>query len=113
VRHKDFAQMSADELGAAMRYIREATLLWKQVPSRRLTSDPRGQRIDLRRTLRASLRAGGELIELKRRAPGQRLPTLVALLDISGSMSEYSRVVLHFLHALAENSGGVSCSAQR
>jgi len=108
LRHKDFAQMSADELTAAMRYIREATLLWKHVPSRRLVSDPRGHRIDLRRTLRASLRSGGELIELKRRAPGRRLPPLVALLDISGSMSEYSRVVLHFLHALAEGRGGVS-----
>jgi uncharacterized protein with von Willebrand factor type A (vWA) domain len=108
LRHKDFAQMSAHELGAAMRYIREATLLWRRVPSRRIMFDPRGHRIDLRRTLRASLRAGGELIELKRRAPGKRLPPLVALLDISGSMSEYSRVVLHFLHALAESRGGVS-----
>jgi hypothetical protein len=54
------------------------------------------------------LRAGGELIDLKRRAPGGRLPPLVALLDISGSMSEYSRIVLHFLHALAETRGGVS-----
>jgi uncharacterized protein with von Willebrand factor type A (vWA) domain len=54
------------------------------------------------------LRADGELIEPKRRAPGKRLPPIVALLDFSGSMSEYSRVVLHFLHALAESRGGVS-----
>jgi uncharacterized protein with von Willebrand factor type A (vWA) domain len=108
LRHKDFAQMSADELSEAGRRIREIPLLWERVPSRRLVPDPRGHRIDLRRTLRASLRAGGEPIELKRRAPGKRLPPLVALLDISGSMSDYSRVVLHFLHALAERRGGVS-----
>ncbi len=108
LRHKDFAQMSADELTEAERRIREIPLLWERIRSRRLVTDPRGHRIDLRRTLRASLRAGGELIELKRRAPGKRLPPLVALLDISGSMSDYSRVVLHFLHALAESRGGVS-----
>jgi uncharacterized protein with von Willebrand factor type A (vWA) domain len=108
LRHKDFAQMTADELSAAERRIRNATLLWKRLPSRRLIPDPRGRRIDLRRTLRASLRSGGELIDLRRRARGERLPPLVALLDISGSMSEYSRVVLHFLHALAESRGRVS-----
>jgi uncharacterized protein len=108
LRHKDFAQMTADELAEAKRHIRNVALLWKRVPSRRLVPDPRGHRIDVRRTLRASLRAGGELIDLKRRAPGTRLPPLVALLDISGSMSDYSRIVLHFLHALAENRGHVS-----
>jgi len=108
LRHKDFAQMSADELAQAQRRIRDLAPLWKRVPSRRLKADPRGRRIDLRRTLRASLRTGGELVDLRRRAPSRRLPPLVALLDISGSMSDYSRVVLHFLHALAESRGRVS-----
>jgi uncharacterized protein len=108
LRHKDFAQMTADELAEARRRISELTPLWQRVSSRRLRTDPRGNRIDLRRTLRASLRSGGELIDLRRRAPGRRLPPLVALLDISGSMSDYSRIVLHFLHALAESRGGVS-----
>ena len=108
LRHKDFAQMSADELAQAQRRIRDLAPLWKRIPSRRLKADPRGRRIDLRRTLRASLRTGGELVDLRRRAPSRRLPPLVALLDISGSMSDYSRVVLHFLHALAESRGRVS-----
>jgi uncharacterized protein with von Willebrand factor type A (vWA) domain len=108
LRHKDFAQMNADELAAARRQVRNIVAQWRRVPSRRLIVDPRGHRIDLRRTLRASLRAGGDLIDLKRRGPGSRLPPLVALLDISGSMTEYSRVVLHFLHALAETRGRVS-----
>ncbi len=108
LRHKDFAQMSADELAEARRRIKSVAALWRRVPSRRLVVDPRGHRIDLRRTLRASLRAGGDLIDLKRRGTGLRLPPLVALLDISGSMTEYSRIVLHFLHALAETRGRVS-----
>jgi hypothetical protein len=108
LRHKDFAQMTAGELEAARRYISRLTLFWHQVPSRRLVVDPRGHRVDLRRTLRASLRAGGELIDLKRRARGHRLPPLVALVDISGSMSDYSRIVLQFLHALGESRGRVS-----
>lgn len=108
LRHKDFAQMSAAELAEARREIRNIVAQWRRVPSRRLVGDPRGHRIDLRRTLRASLRAGGDLIDLKRRGPGTRLPPLVALLDISGSMTEYSRIALHFLHALAEERGRVS-----
>jgi uncharacterized protein with von Willebrand factor type A (vWA) domain len=71
-------------------------------------ADARGHRVDLRRTLRASLRSGGELIDLRRRARGRRLPPIVALVDISGSMSEYSRVLLHFMHALADSRPHVS-----
>jgi hypothetical protein len=108
LRHKDFAQMSADELAAVRNAISRMTLLWNEVRARRLVPNSRGHRIDLRRTLRASLRAGGEMIDLKRLARGHRLPPLVALVDISGSMSDYSRILLHFLHALAESRGRVS-----
>jgi uncharacterized protein with von Willebrand factor type A (vWA) domain len=108
LRHKDFAQMSAAELAEARRRIAGLRIFWTKIPSRRLVRDPHGHRVDLRRTLRASLRAGGELIDLRRRARGRRLPPLVALVDISGSMSDYSRVVLHFLHTLAESRGRVS-----
>ncbi|MCC6947650.1 MAG: VWA domain-containing protein [Bradyrhizobiaceae bacterium] len=108
LRHKDFAQMTASELGTVREAISRMTLLWSEVRARRLVPNARGRRIDLRRTLRASLRAGGEMIALKRLARGHRLPPLVALVDISGSMSDYSRVLLHFLHALAESRGRVS-----
>ena len=56
----------------------------------------------MRRTLRASLRAGGDLIDLKYLAPRVKEPPIVALLDISGSMSQYTRLFLHFLHAITE-----------
>ena len=56
----------------------------------------------MRRTLRASLRDGGGMIELRRAQRHERPPPVVALCDISGSMSRYARVFLHFLHALTE-----------
>jgi uncharacterized protein with von Willebrand factor type A (vWA) domain len=108
LRHKDFAQMTASELEEARRRVSRLEVFREKIISRRLVADPHGHRVDLRRTLRASLRAGGELIDLKRRARGRRLPPIVVLVDISGSMSDYSRVVLHFLHALAEQRGRVS-----
>jgi uncharacterized protein with von Willebrand factor type A (vWA) domain len=73
-----------------------------EVKTRRLTPHPHGHRIDLRRTLRASMKAGGALIDLKYRGPATRPPPIVALLDISGSMGEYTRLFLHFLHAVTD-----------
>jgi uncharacterized protein with von Willebrand factor type A (vWA) domain len=108
LRKKDFAQMSADEIAEARRRIAALPFAREEIPSRRLLANPYGPRIDLRRTLRASLRAGGDVIDLKRRARGSRRTPIVALVDISGSMSDYSRVVLHFLHALTEAHGRVS-----
>ena len=101
LRKKDFAQMSAAEIAAAKEAIERLALSLHQVKTRRLAPDRRGHRIDLRRTLRASLQGGGALIDLKRRGPATRMPPIVALLDISGSMGEYTRLFLHFLHAEA------------
>src|SRR5258708_11591603 len=100
--------MGGAKIFEARRRISRLAFGREEMPSRRLIANPRGRRIDLRRTLRASLRAGGEMIDLKRRALSTRRPPLVALLDISGSMSDYSRVALHFLHALAEARGRLS-----
>ncbi len=62
----------------------------------------RGHIIDMRRTLRASMKAGGALIDLKYLGPREKEPPIVALLDISGSMSQYTRLFLHFLHAITD-----------
>ncbi|MFO1100559.1 MAG: VWA domain-containing protein [Xanthobacteraceae bacterium] len=102
LRNKDFAQMSAAEIAAAKEAIKRLTLSLHKVRTRRLVPDPRGHRIDMRRTLRASLQGGGALIDLKRRGPARRMPPMVALLDISGSMGEYTRLFLHFLHAVTD-----------
>ena len=59
------------------------------------------RRIDLRRALSRSLRTGGEITELPRRRRRSRPRPIVLLCDVSGSMERYSRMLLHFAHALA------------
>jgi uncharacterized protein with von Willebrand factor type A (vWA) domain len=102
LRAKDFAQMSAAEIARAKRLVAELRLPDDALPTRRFTPSPHGARIDPRRSFRRSLRAGGASIDLALRDRTREPPPLVALVDISGSMSEYSRLFLHFLHSLAE-----------
>ncbi|MEM6665958.1 MAG: VWA domain-containing protein [Pseudomonadota bacterium] len=103
VRHKDFEQMSAAEVLRAKAIIRALRPVFSPVETRRHKASVRGRSVDLRRTLKASVRAGGDAIVLKHRAPKARIPPLVAICDISGSMSQYSRLFLHFLHALTDD----------
>ncbi|MBX9990288.1 vWA domain-containing protein [Phreatobacter oligotrophus] len=103
LQKKDFAQMTAAEIAEANRRVAALILPDDAVPTRRLAPDPRGRRIDLRRTLRRSIAEGGAIIDLARRGPKSKHPPLVILCDISGSMSQYSRVILHFAHALMEH----------
>lgn len=103
LQKKDFAQMTAAEIAEANRRVAALVLPDDAVPTRRLAPDPRGRRIDLRRTLRRSIAEGGAIIDLARRGPKSKHPPLVILCDISGSMSQYSRVILHFAHALMEH----------
>jgi hypothetical protein len=102
LQKKDFAQMSAVEIAAAKEAIARLTLPLDEVRTRRLAPNRRGHIIDVRRTLRASMKAGGALIDLKYLGPRVKEPPIVALLDISGSMSEYTRLFLHFLHAVTD-----------
>ncbi|MBX3567615.1 MAG: VWA domain-containing protein [Rhizobiaceae bacterium] len=102
LRAKDFAQMTAAEIGQARRQIEALRLPFDLVATRRYKADPRGRRADPRAMLRTSARTGGDLILPKFRSPRQVHPPLVVLADISGSMSQYTRIFLHFLHALAE-----------
>ncbi|MDP2740179.1 MAG: VWA domain-containing protein [Pseudorhodobacter sp.] len=101
----DFEQMSSAEVAQAKHMLARLALPVKPLPSRRSVACPQGQRADLRRTLRASLRHGGEITRIARRAPATRWPNLVVLCDISGSMAQYSRLVLHFIHAVANARG--------
>ena len=102
LREKDFSQMTADEVAKAKRLIADLRLPDDAVRTRRFVQAPHGRGIDMRRTLRRSLRAGGAAIDLAFREPAIKHSPIVALVDISGSMAEYSRLFLHFLHALAE-----------
>jgi len=100
LRKKDFEQMTVDEQIKAKRAIAALRAHRVSVKTRRYGAVRHGERIDLRRSLKASVAAAGELIELKYRRRKLREPPLVVLCDISGSMSNYSRMFLHFLHAL-------------
>src|SRR5881394_836090 len=102
LQKKDFAQMSAAEIAQATRAIAEMKLPQAELRTRRYQPDARGLRLDLRRTLRASLRTGGDIIDIHRLGRLEKPAPIVALLDISGSMSEYTRLFLHFLHAIGD-----------
>ncbi|MEJ8574577.1 VWA domain-containing protein [Microbaculum marinum] len=106
---KDFEQMSAAEIAEARRLIGRMLLPLNKVRTRRLEPSSRGRTIDLRRSFRSTIRSGGGgVIDLRKLAPAERHPPLVAICDISGSMTQYSRMFLHFLHALTEARGRVS-----
>lgn len=101
----DFEQMSTAEIAEAKRMIARLSLPVKPLKSRRTQSAYRGRWIDGPRTMRQSMRYGGEFYDLSRQKHRIRWPNLVTLCDISGSMSQYSRMVLHFLHAVANEKG--------
>ncbi|MDZ5696463.1 VWA domain-containing protein [Chelativorans sp. M5D2P16] len=102
LRDKDFAQMTAEELAAARQAISSLVLPHDLVVTRRFRPDTRGSRVDPRAMMRFGLRTGGDLVLPRYRSPRRVHPPLVVLSDISGSMSQYTRVFLHFLHALTE-----------
>ncbi|WP_096786435.1 VWA domain-containing protein [Rhodobacter sp. CZR27] len=105
LKRLDFEQMSTSEIEAAKRMLSRLTLPVPPIASRRVVAAVSGSRPDLRRTLRLALRQGGEVAAIARRRPTERWPNLVVLCDISGSMSRYSRLVLHFVHAVANRKG--------
>jgi uncharacterized protein with von Willebrand factor type A (vWA) domain len=99
----DFDTMSAAELVEAKKMLARLRLPLPLIRTRRFREHPSGRRIDLRKTLKESLREGGDLIPLVRAAPTELHPPLVVLCDISGSMNPYSRMFLHFLHAITND----------
>jgi uncharacterized protein with von Willebrand factor type A (vWA) domain len=104
LRRKDFAAYSRDELRQAQQLMADLRLAGSPRRSRRLVKSKVGRRSaqarpDLRRTVHAALRAGGEPISQRYREPGERLRRLVLLLDVSGSMEPYARALLRFVQA--------------
>ena len=97
---KDFADYTDDELEEARRIMARLRFCGPTRPSRRLepTRSCRG-RLDVRRTVRAAMRSGGEPVRMHRRVSGRRPRRLVLLLDVSGSMERYARALLRLVHA--------------
>jgi uncharacterized protein with von Willebrand factor type A (vWA) domain len=100
LRAKDFEQMTVTEQAQAKQALRKIRLTRIEVATRRFKAAHAGRRIDMRRTLRGAIRAGGQVVDLARKERKWREPPLVILCDISGSCSNYSRMFLHFLHTL-------------
>lgn len=103
LQDKDFEKMSAAEIRVAREAIAGMQLPFMAVPTRRWQPDPAGTRADMRASLRAALRSGGDIIPLRKRQRQRRHPPLVILCDISGSMDLYSRLFLHFMHAITND----------
>lgn len=104
----DFESMSSNELKVAKQAIAKLKLPIDEVKVRRFHTKQKGPYIDMRASLRASLRPGGECLPLKYRVSRKKPPPLVILCDISGSMSRYSRMFLHFVHAVTNDRDRVS-----
>lgn len=105
LRSLDFEQMTNEEMAEAKGVIERFSLPVAPLPTRRKKEDPRGRHPAWRATMRASARNGGQINEMLRRSNRTRWPNLVAICDISGSMSVYSRTLLRFLHAVSCNRG--------
>ncbi|MEK9776105.1 MAG: VWA domain-containing protein, partial [Quisquiliibacterium sp.] len=101
LRQADFDAMSVNEWREAHRLLMRWQLHLPKVQTRRLRSSTRGHRPDWRRIATDAARRAGDIVRIARQQPGVRTTPLVALIDISGSMSRYSRMFLMFLHALA------------
>ena len=100
LRKADFDTMTADEWRQAQALLRRMAVFFERIPTRRSERAPRPGRPDGRATLQAMARQGGEMLGMHWRRPRLRTAPLLVLADISGSMSRYSRMLLHFTHAL-------------
>ncbi len=103
LRKADFETMTADEWRAAQAMLRRMAPLFEPIATRRSERAPgpgRQARVDGRATLQALARHGGEVWQMRWRRPRSKPAPLVVLADISGSMSRYSRMLLHFTHAI-------------
>ena len=104
----DFEDMSADEIAQAKAAIARMRLTIQNVKTRRFQASHRLDKIDMRSTLRAAMRSGGSVIPLQYRTRRKRTPPLVILCDISGSMGRYTRMLIHFMHAITNDRDRVS-----
>ena len=100
LRRADFETMSADEWTEAKRVIAQLRLPLAPVKTRRTESSIHGKELDLKASLRASIRAGGDVWPMVMKRAKEIPPPLVVLADVSGSMERYTRMLLYFLHAI-------------
>ncbi|KQI73068.1 hypothetical protein AN191_04010 [Loktanella sp. 5RATIMAR09] len=104
LRTLDFELMSVAEMNAAKAVLAKLALPVPPLLSRR-TERLAGTLPDWQTTMRNAMRKGGEVTDFATKRRRIRYPNLVVLCDISGSMSQYSRAVLHFVHAVSNRQG--------
>lgn len=104
----DFEKMTAAEWNAARELVDHMRLPVPDIATRRYRRASSGTSLDLAATLRSMARSGGDITRIARRKRGHRPPPLVVLCDISGSMHRYTRMFLHFVHALTRDRQRVS-----
>jgi uncharacterized protein with von Willebrand factor type A (vWA) domain len=107
LKHKSFAACTPEELAALRRIMVRIRLTPPRRRTRRSTAARAGHRPDPRRTVRESMRMHGEPARLYWRRRKVRLRPLILILDISGSMADYSRSLLQFAHSAARSAGRV------
>ena len=100
LRGMDFADMSSEEIAEARQAVARMRLEFEPLPRRRLKADPSGNRIDMRAALRQAARQSGGMIPLPKARQDSRPPAVVLLCDVSGSMIDYSRMLIRLAHAL-------------
>jgi len=99
LRRRDFREMSWEELASVRRLLRQSPWRVAERRTRRLRADRRGT-VELRRTMRAAARQGGDAQRLARASARTKRRPIVILCDVSGSMDRYSRHLLVFAHAI-------------
>jgi uncharacterized protein with von Willebrand factor type A (vWA) domain len=97
---KDFSEFTNEELEEVARLARRMVKRLARKPSRRWRPVRRGHRVNLRRSLRLSLKTGGELIDLAYKERRPKRTKLIVICDVSGSMDMYSRLLLQFVYGL-------------
>ena len=113
LRSRDFGELTIEELRSLAGLMRELVIAVPPRVTRRYTPSRRGDRPDLRRTIREARRTGGEPVRLARRRAGTKPRRLVVLCDISGSMEPYARALLQLLYCAARTRTEVFSFATR
>lgn len=109
LQHKDFSQMSAEELANVKRLIQEMRWPAMQRRTRRRVPGRQGQTLDVRRVLRSATKYGGVPLNLSWQQRKVKQRPLVLLADISGSMDKYARLVLQFFYSASHSFKEVEC----
>jgi hypothetical protein len=99
LKHRSFGECSDDELAAIRRIMARIKFTPPKRRTRRTRTASDGRRPDMRRTIRESMRTNGEMVTLYWRRRRVRLRPLILILDVSGSMSDYSRALLQFAYS--------------